>query len=213
MVSVHTKLKRPRNIKRIIESGNIPESLVYERIDGKPIYRRGYKDVLTGQKTLEDIMGSSTLQSVLAAYIAKLIFRFIDDDRFFVLINESGVHLDHRNNLANDISIFDQQVLTPAMINLNYASVPPKIAIEIDVKADTSELTEMGYIFNKTQKLLDFGVEKVIWIITNAKKVTVSTAQHNWETMDWDKDIEIMDGHTFNAFGYLQSKGILLDER
>jgi hypothetical protein len=66
----------------------------------------------------------------------------------------------------------------------------------------------MGYIFKKTQKLLDFGVEKVIWIITNAKKVTVSTAQSNWETMDWSKDVEIMNGHTFNALNYLQRRGI-----
>lgn len=208
MVSVLTKPKRPRSIKRILESGKIPEALIYEMMDGKPIYRRGYKDVLAGRKTLEEIMGASTLQSLLASYVAKVIFQFIDEDLYFVLINETGVHLDHRNNLANDIAIFDQNVLTPEMINVNYANVPPKIAIEIDVKADTADLTEMGYIFKKTQKLLDFGVEKVIWIITNAKKVTVSTAQSNWETMDWNKDVEIMNGHTFNALNYLQRRGI-----
>jgi hypothetical protein len=58
------------------------------------------------------------------------------------------------------------------------------------------------------QKLLNFGVEKVIWIITSVGKVTVSTKDKNWETMDWNKDVEIMDGFTFNVPEYLQKHGI-----
>ncbi len=39
----------------------IPESLVYERLDGQPIYYQGYRDVMAGRKTIEEIIGSSTL--------------------------------------------------------------------------------------------------------------------------------------------------------
>ena len=38
------------------------ESLVYEVLDGRPLYYRGYEDVLTGKKLPEDIIGSSSLQ-------------------------------------------------------------------------------------------------------------------------------------------------------
>ena len=51
-----------------------------------------------------------------------------------------------------------------------HTDVPPKIAIEIEVKTGYEYLTELGYIYKKNQKLLNFGFEKVIWIITSVGK-------------------------------------------
>jgi Putative restriction endonuclease len=208
MVITLERPKRGRRLPTIISPKSIPESLVYEMIDGKTLYRKGYKQVLAGKKTLEEIMGASSLQSLVAFHLTSIIAKFIDEDIYFVLINESGVHIDHKNNLANDIAIYDKEVLKPSMISTKYTDVPPKIAIEIDVKAEYEDLTELGYIYKKTQKLLNFGVEKVIWIITSVGKVTVSTQEKNWETMDWNKDVEIMDGHNFNVANYLKKQGV-----
>lgn len=47
---------------------------------------------------IEEITGASTLQSVIVAYLVMQIGKFIDDDAYFVLTGESGVHIDHRNN-------------------------------------------------------------------------------------------------------------------
>jgi Uma2 family endonuclease len=187
---------------------SIPKSLVYEMMDGEIIYRKGYKQVLLGEKTLEEIRGIGTLTSLVASHVTQIVAKFIDEDLYFVLINEAGINLDHKNNLANDLAIYDQAILKPSMISTKYTDVPPKIAIEIDVKAEYEDLTELGYIYKKTQKLLNFGVEKVIWIITSVGKVTVSTQEKNWETMDWNKDVEIMDGHSFNVADYLKKRGV-----
>jgi hypothetical protein len=208
MVITLERPKRARRLPAIISAKKIPESLVYEMMDGKTIYRKGYKQVLAGKKTLEEIMGASSLQSIVAFHISSIIAKFIDEDIYFVLINEAGINLDHKNNLANDLAIYDKAVLKPSMISTKYTDVPPKIAIEIDVKAEYEDLTELGYIYKKTQKLLNFGVEKVIWIITSVGKVTVSTQEKNWETMDWNKDVEIMDGHSFNVANYLKKQGV-----
>ncbi len=185
----------------------VPDSLIYEIMDGKPIYRKGYRDVLSGKKTCEELMGASTLQSIIVAYLVIQIGKFIDDDRYFVLTGESGVHIDHRNNLANDIAIYDQTVLTPAKISKKYADVPPLIAIEIDVEADVSVSSESGYIYKKTQKLFDFGVQKLIWVLTDAQVVLVATPERI-ETVSWAKDVEIMEGNSFNIAAYLTKKGI-----
>ena len=134
--------------------GKIPDALIYEVMDGKAIYRKGYRDVLSGKKTIEEIMGASTLQSVIVSHLVMLIGRFLDEDRFFVLTGEPGVHIDHRNNLANDVAIYDQTVLTPAKISKKYADVPPLIAIDVDISADVAEMTENGYLFRKTRKLV-----------------------------------------------------------
>ncbi|ADB41017.1 hypothetical protein [Spirosoma linguale] len=187
--------------------GKIPESLIYEIMDGKPIYRKGYRDVVSGKKTLEEIRGASTLQSVIVSHLMKVIFSFLDDDVYFILTGEPGVHIDHRNKLANDIAIFDQTVLTPAKISKKYADVPPQIALEVDIEADVAEMTETGYLYKKTRKLFDFGVQKIIWVLTDAQVVMIATPERI-ETVNWDKDVEIMDGHVFNIGAYLTRKGI-----
>lgn len=94
-------------------------------------------------------MGLSSLQAIIVYYLTGFVSRFIDEDTYNVLTNEAGLHLDHRTNLANDIAIFEQSVFSGSRISKKYADVPPKIAIEVDIEADTSEMTENGYIYKK----------------------------------------------------------------
>jgi hypothetical protein len=187
----------------------IPEALVYETLDGKPFYYKGYKEVLSKKKTLEEIMGCSTLQAELVSYIMKAIFRnaFFDDYRIYC--NEIGNHIDHRNNLSNDIAIFEKSVMTPDKINTKYADVPAKVVVEIDIKADISDPEDSGYVYRKTQKLLDFGTEKVIWVFSLYGKVLIAEQGQDWITRSWDKDVELLNGHTFNIEKHLREEGII----
>ncbi|QJD77385.1 Uma2 family endonuclease [Spirosoma rhododendri] len=186
------------------------ESLIYETIDGKPFYRKGYRDVVAEKKTLEEIKGTSTLQSVISYYLIKMISMFTSEDRYFVLVNKPGVHIDHRSNLVNDVAIYDQAVLPPSSISKKYADVPPRIAIEVDINIDAADTSETSYIYRKTRKLLDFGVEKVIWVLTDARVVIVAT-NDLIETIDWSRNIELMDGQQFNVGAYLQKRGITVE--
>ena len=190
----------------------IPDYLVYEVMDGKPIYYKGYQSVLNKTKTLEDIMGCSSLQAELVSYLLSILYEFIDRKKYRVYTNEIGSHIDIRNNLSNDIAIYDKAVLTADKINKKYPDVPPKIAIEIDTEADTSELTGFGYTYKKSKKLLDFGVERIIWIMIGTKTVTVMEPNRDWQVREWDTDIELMDGHTFNIARYLAEEGIVVDD-
>ncbi len=186
----------------------VPDYLVYELIDGKPIYYKGYREVMSGEKTFSEIMGSSLLQSLIVGYVQRVLFKELSEDEYTVLASETGIHLDRRNNLAGDVLIFDNATLPIETINTFYAQVPPKIVIEVDITADPTDITPTNYIFQKTQKLLSFGVEKVIWITTDSKKVTVATAGNDdWLIKDWHKDIEVMNGVSFNIGQYLTQKG------
>lgn len=188
----------------------IPDALIYEIMDGKPVYRKGYRDVLSGKKTTEEIMGSSSLRALIVSYLTILIGKSLDEDRYFALTGEPGVHINHRDNLASDVAIYEQTVLTPEKISKKYADVPARIALEVDVEADVSEMTETGYIRRKTRKLLDFGTEKVIWVLTEAQVVLLATTDRI-ELVDWNRDVEILDGQTFNIGAYLAKKGITVD--
>lgn len=85
--------------------------------------------------------------------------------------------------------------------------MPPQIAIEIDIEADTAEMTENGYIHKKTRKLFDFDVQKIIWVLTDPQIVIVA-APNRIETINRDKDVAIMDGQVFNIGACLAKKGI-----
>lgn len=190
---------------------NIPESLIYEVMDGEPLYYKGYKDVLSNKKSLDDIMGSSTLQSFIITYLLKFTFKNLDEQKFLALTNELGLHVSDKTNFAGDINIFDRSVFSVENINKRYSSVAPKIVCEVDSKIDFSKDKDLDYINIKTQKLLNFGVEKVIWIFTGSQKVMVSQQNHDWLTKDWNQDIELLDGHFFNIGQYLKDEGVKVE--
>jgi len=51
----------------------IPGELIYERVKGSPVYYRDYTRILSGEKSLEEVMGSSGLQSYLIMLILNLL--------------------------------------------------------------------------------------------------------------------------------------------
>ena len=187
---------------------NVPETLIYEILDGKPVYRKGYRQVLNGTKTLEEIMPASTLQSAILSFLLRLIFRHYDEDSYFVFTNEPGLHLSKRVNLAGDILIFDKKNLRPEDIDQHFAKVPALIHLEVDIEADTEDMGDMEYVTKKTRRLLAFGTQKVIWIFTSVKTVLVAEPGRPWQTLDWAESIEIGNGAVFNLDEYLKKQGI-----
>ena len=69
---------------------NIPSELIYEMDNGTPIYYRGYKDFLNGSKQLDELMGSSFLQSDIITQLVILLGINLSK-KFKVLTNEVGL--------------------------------------------------------------------------------------------------------------------------
>lgn len=198
--------EQPR-IKQVVVKG-IPKSLIHEIIDGKPLYYKGYKQVISGKKTAEEVMGSSTLQATIIEFILRQFFRGLDESKYRILTNEQGIHIDKGNNLSGDITIFETEKLPISAVNKHYAQIAPIIDIEVDIDIDTENFdSPESYIFIKTQKLLNFGVQKVVWISTSSKKIIVAVPDENWQIIDWHKDIEILDGISINIGKYLKDGG------
>lgn len=183
--------------------------LVRETLDGRPLYYADYQAVLAGRKTAEETVGSSSLQWVLVSYFMRIMLRQLDDRKYWFATNEAGVYLDHRNNLAHDVAIYEKDMLPPAQINARYVQVSAKVVIEIDVRIDLQALTDNNYVNRKTRTLLDFGTEKVIWVFTDSQQVLVAErGAEAWLTMDWHRDLELLDGQFFNVGQYLADEGI-----
>ncbi|WP_229312027.1 Uma2 family endonuclease [Larkinella punicea] len=212
---VSGKSRKPQGVKSPVKTSKQKvalESLIYEVLDGRSLYYSGYKDVLAGKKTPEEIMGSSSLQWVLVSYFMRIMIRSLDEKKYWFASNEAGVHLDHRNNLSHDAAIYEKSVLTPDKINVHYVDVPAKVAVEIDVKADLSKTEDFNYVNKKTRKLLDFGTSKVIWIFTDTQQVMIAEQTADaWLTMDWNRELELLDGQKFNIGRYLEEEGIKVE--
>jgi hypothetical protein len=132
----------------------IPEYLIWEVLDGQPLYCKGYKDVMRKTKTLEDIKGTSSNQSLITSYLTIILAQKMDLTCYDMLISEPGVHLAHKDNISNDIAIYNR--LDANQISKKYADFPAKIVIEIDIDIDPDSLHDLEYLTKKTQKMLDF---------------------------------------------------------
>jgi hypothetical protein len=189
----------------------VPDYLVKDLIDGVPYYYPGYKQVLSKKKTREEIMGWSGLQGFIVQYFTFYILNQLNLKKYLIYPGETGNHLGYRNNLSLDIAIFERIILTPDKVTVKYLDVPAYCVIEIDVQAEWDESTPMSeieFIGLKTQKLFDFGTQKLIWILSKSKKVIVAENGKHWEIIDWNEDIELMDGIHFNVGQYLASEGV-----
>jgi Uma2 family endonuclease len=188
----------------------VPTYLVKEILDNMPVFYKGYKAVLRKEKTVEDIMGASGLQIFIVRYLFRLLDRNLDENLFYVFTGEVGLHINKGNNLSGDVLVFERQTLTPDLIDTHYLNIPPLIDIEVDIEIDNSTFSDFDYIQRKTDNLLKFGTEKVIWILTKSQKIIVAEPNKDWLMIDWQKDVEITNGITFNVPQYLKKEGVFI---
>jgi len=169
---------------------------------------KGYKEVMAGELKTEDIMGSSSLQSIIIHLLNGLLFNLLNRKKFLVATKESGLRIAKNTNFANDIAIYEREGLT---LNDKYFQKAPKVVIEIDVKIDLDDTPlerDLDYMLAKTQKMLDFGTERVIWIQTKTKKILVSEANKPWMMVNFTDDIELMQGVSLNLAQLLTDEEI-----
>jgi len=172
----------------------IPDQLIYEMDGGQPIYYSGYKDYLSGIKSVEALMGSSILQSLI---ISELLFyvRSIVGNQYFVLTNELGVHFSKGNWRKADIAVVEKTKVK--VINDKYIPVPPNVVFEIDTKAALEDYENPeDYYTLKTKHYLDFGVDKVIWIYTKPRTIEVSTKMGK-TSFTWKESVVFLNNHAF----------------
>lgn len=177
------------------ENSVVPDYLIYEKLNGIPVYYRGYKEVMNQTKQLGEIIGYGALQWYLLTIISDYLKAGLSKE-FFVLVGEGGLHLEHKNNLSLDLSIYLRSQLSFEKLENKYLDTPPRVVIEVDTKADPDIFNFSNYYATKTQKLLDFGVEQVLWLYTDLKKVVVAQSEGPWLTVNWTDEITVL-GKTF----------------
>ncbi|MER0441866.1 Uma2 family endonuclease [Emticicia sp. W12TSBA100-4] len=181
----------------------IPAKYIREVVNGKPYYYKGYKSVMNGTKQIEEIMGSSSLQSFLVAFISGILFSKINRKKYSLTTNETGLHLGTKNNLATDIGIFLKEKV---VLNDKYFEIAPEIAIEVDVKIETDK--DLDYVFSKSDEMMNFGTERILWVLTKHKKIFVFSKNETTQILDWNKDVVVMEGVVLNLHDLLEEEDV-----
>ena len=121
--------KSPRRALSKIPPKKIPAALIYEIIDGKPVYYKGYREVLAQRKTIQEIMGSSNLQSTLFEYLLMIFFKTFNLCKYRILTNKIGIHISKSNNLSGD-AIYEKRDLPVSQADKHYIAIPPKFILK-----------------------------------------------------------------------------------
>ena len=189
----------------------VPDTFVYEEIDGKPVYYRGYREALAQNKSVADIMGCSDIQGLVVSAILRFLYRETSAGTYEIITNEIGLHLEKGNNLSSDIAIYSKSSLQKTPLKNQYFDIPPLAVIEVDTNADTAHFnTPADYYHLKAEKLIGFGVQEVIWVFTKTKKVMVVRPQQDWITKDWSKPVTLLNEYQFSVANLIEQGGIEL---
>lgn len=200
-------------LKAMTETIQIPKILIYEEFDGHPIYRKGYRDFMLGLKTIEEInIGTSTLQYFIIGCMLKYLNRNLPEN-YFAGASELGLHLTKNNNFAADIAIYREGQLKVGFHSVKYEETPPNVIIEVDIKIDESEYfqNEEEYFHKKTEQLLQWGVEKVIWVFSSSKRVLIADNLQKWEFNSWDINFNVIDDVEINVWELLLKNGFIVE--
>jgi len=200
------KEKTPTNRRK-----KIPKELIYEKRFGSPIYYRDYDKVLSGEKTLEEVMGSSSLQAYLLILIASYLKENLDRNNYIVLGGEVGYKFAPKSWYNLDIAVFRRDSLLK--LTDKYVGTAPEVVIEIDTKADLRKFENpQDYFHRKTEDLLNSGVKKLIWIFTKERKIWLAEKGAPWLIVDWDYSLEVLEGIRLNLFELFKEEGIDVSE-
>lgn len=187
------------------ETANIPDYLIYEWVGDIPVYYRNYQKVLSGELKLSDVVGYGELQWVYVNILGNYLKDALGKD-WWVLIGEGGLHLEKNRNSSLDLAIYPRSAINLQNLQIKYLDHPPEVIIEIDTKADLEIMLKMDYINAKTQQLLDFGVQQLVWLFTNTRKVLVARPGQAWLTVNWSDEIEVL-GHAFKIEEVIAAAG------
>jgi hypothetical protein len=200
-------LERKKSTRR----KKIPDSFIYEIMDGRPLYYKGYKKAIRNNLNAESITGASSLQAFIVAYLVKLLYQVINNN-YLIFTGDPGLHISHKNNLGGDILVYDKKIFPSSKISKRYADAPAELQIEVDITAELEDMAETGYIKRKTDILLEFGTKKIIWIFTSTQQVLVAEKDKDWLWINWNKAIQLWENNSFCIGKYLEDEGVKLDE-
>lgn len=87
------------------------------------------------------------------------------------------------------------------------------MVIEVDIKIDESDYfqNEEEYFHKKTERLLQWGVERVIWVFSASRRVLVADNLQTWSFVSWDIPITVIDDRQITIWELMLKNGFQVE--
>ncbi len=181
------------------DKNSLLKLLTYEKVRGKPIYYNNYQKVLKGELLPEAVRARTLLQAYLLTQVMFSLSKALDMERYYILPGEIRFHFRRGSWRSIDLAVFEKEKIEPFIFQEKPLSVAPKVAVQIETKADLSRYGNIEeYAHEKTKDLLDGGVERVVWIFTKTKRVLLAEEGKDWKVQSWEKAFEVLEGIKVN---------------
>jgi Uma2 family endonuclease len=177
---------------KVLEKKPLLKNLIYEEVNGKPIYYKNYKLVIKGKKTIEEVMASSSLQVRLKSELSYYLNKTLREKGYIVLVSEVGIKLRKGGSRSLDLAIYKFEDYEPYKNSSYYLPISPIVAIEIDIKAEIKKQNFMDYVIRKIEDLFEMETLKVIWIFTSPKIILVANKNGEWFIKNWEDEINVI---------------------
>ena len=189
----------------------IPKSLIYEMYDGKPMYYKGYKDVMNLRERQKSNINFSQ-RLILVNTVLQNLMRGLDYEKYFVGGNGVSLQISENTITTSNILVFEKHDLKQVVFDNKYFNIPPLVTIDFDFIAETVDfgLSEFDYYSMKTKSLLDFGVKEVFWFFSASKQVAIARPNQDWIIANWDKELVVLGEYKFSLEKLLEKEGFKL---
>jgi hypothetical protein len=208
---METTLSPKKRYRNHFAKHEIPKSLMYEMYDGKPMYYKGYKDVMNQRERQKSNINFNQ-RLILVNTVLQNLMCGLDYAKYFVGGNGVSLQISENTITTSNILVFKKHDLKQVDFDAKYFNIPPLVTIEFDFIAETVDfgLSEFDYYSMKTKSLLDFGVKEVIWFFSTSKQVAIARPNQDWIITNWDKELVVLDEYKFSLEKLLEKEGFKL---
>jgi hypothetical protein len=88
------------------------------------------------------------------------------------------------------------------------------VVIEVAIKIDESEYfqTEEEYFHKKTERLLQWGVERVIGVFSASPRVLIADNPQKWAFISWALPFTVINNHEINSWELMLASGFKVQQ-
>lgn len=208
---METTLSPKKRYRDHFAKHEIPKSLIYEMYDGKPMYYKGYKDVMNQRERQKSNINFSQ-RLILVNTVLQNLMRGLDYEKYFVGGNGVSLQISENTITTSNILVFEKHDLKQVVFDNKYFNIPSLVTIDFDFIAETVDfgLSEFDYYSMKTKSLLDFGVKEVFWFFSASKQVAIARPNQDWIIANWDKELVVLGEYKFSLEKLLEKEGFKL---
>ena len=173
---------------------NVLKALTYELVNGQAVLYRGHQAARRGQKSLKELYASSPQQRRILSDLCFDLHQDFGQEYFILSSPQLRLEIDDNNWRAIEVAIVRKN--TRKTMDSAVLSQAPEYVFLIDTKASLLDLRHpFSYYHQKASDLLDFGVQKVVWLFSQKQQLMVaSTSRKRWPLQDWDQPVWLEPG-------------------